>query len=143
MPSSPSWSDHYLLLYLHLNYKVIVVPLFGSEFLSCFTKAITCACGAAAKLIATIECIPDIDSANPGRLKPAKVNGEITFEDVKFNYLSCANVPILKGINITFPAGKTTALVGASGSGKSMIVSLTEHFYDPLSGFVMLDGTDL
>ncbi|KAG2345291.1 P-loop containing nucleoside triphosphate hydrolase protein [Suillus weaverae] len=65
------------------------------------------------------------------------------FEDVKFNHLSCTDVPILKGINITFPAGKTTALVGVSGSDKSMIVSLMEHFYDPLSGFVMLDGTDL
>ncbi|KAG2345376.1 P-loop containing nucleoside triphosphate hydrolase protein [Suillus weaverae] len=106
-------------------------------------QAITRACGAAAKLFATIERVPNIDSGNPGGLKPAKVTGEITFEDVKFNYPSRADVPILKGINITFPAGKTTALVGASGSGKSTIVSLTERFYDPLSGSVMLDGTDL
>ncbi|KAG1825477.1 P-loop containing nucleoside triphosphate hydrolase protein [Suillus subaureus] len=106
-------------------------------------QAITRGCGAAAKIFATIERVPNIDSANPGGLKPAKVTGEITFEDVKFNYPSRPDVPILKGINITFPAGKTTALVGASGSGKSTIVSLTERFYDPLSGSVMLDGTDL
>ncbi|KAG2045340.1 P-loop containing nucleoside triphosphate hydrolase protein [Suillus americanus] len=106
-------------------------------------QAVTRGCGAAAKIFATIERVPDIDSANPGGLKPAKVTGEITFQEVKFNYPSRPDVPILKGINITFPAGKTTALVGASGSGKSTIVSLTERFYDPLSGSVMLDGTDL
>ncbi|KAG1834056.1 hypothetical protein DFJ58DRAFT_869178 [Suillus subalutaceus] len=97
-------------------------------------QAITRGCGAAAKLFATIERVPDIDSANPGGLKPPRSS---------FSYPSRSDVPILKGINITFPAGKTTALVGASGSGKSTIVSLTERFYDPLSGSVMLDGTDL
>ncbi|KAG1825478.1 P-loop containing nucleoside triphosphate hydrolase protein [Suillus subaureus] len=106
-------------------------------------QAVTRGCGAAAKIFATIERVPNIDSANPKGRKPTKVTGEITFEEVKFNYPSRPDVPILKGINITFPAGKTTALVGASGSGKSTIVSLTERFYDPLSGSVMLDGTDL
>ncbi|KAG2740983.1 P-loop containing nucleoside triphosphate hydrolase protein [Suillus brevipes Sb2] len=106
-------------------------------------EAITRACGAAAKLFATIERVSDIDPANPGGLQPAKITGEITFKDIKFNYPSRPDIPILKGVNITFPAGKTTALVGASGSGKSTIVSLTERFYDPLSGSVTLDGTDL
>src|SRR5258708_3544465 len=115
---------------------------FVFSFLIMF-PAIARARGAAAKLYATIERVPDIDSANLGGLKPKRVTGEITFEDVKFSYPSRANVPILKGINITFPAGKTTALVGASGSGKSTIVSLIERFYDPLDGSVKLDGTDL
>ncbi|KAG1864868.1 P-loop containing nucleoside triphosphate hydrolase protein [Suillus subluteus] len=121
----------------------ILIGSFSLALLAPELQAITRACGAAAKIFATIERVPDIDSENPGGLKPAKITGEITFEDVKFNYPSRADVPILKGINITFPAGKTTALVGASGSGKSTIVSLTERFYDPLSGSVMLDGTDL
>jgi ATP-binding cassette subfamily B (MDR/TAP) protein 1 len=69
--------------------------------------------------------------------------GEITLEDVKFNYPSRPDVPIVKGLNITFPAGKTAALVGASGSGKSTIVALIERFYDPLSGSVKLDGVDI
>ncbi|KAG1732478.1 P-loop containing nucleoside triphosphate hydrolase protein [Suillus lakei] len=124
-------------------FMAILIGSFSLALLAPELQAITRACGAAAKLFATIERVPDIDSANPGGLKPAKVTGEITFEDVKFNYPSRVDVPILKGINITFPAGKTTALVGASGSGKSTIVSLTERFYDPLSGSVMLDGTDL
>lgn len=52
-------------------------------------------------------------------------------------------MPIVKDINITFTAGETAALVGASGSGKSTIISLIERFYDPLSGSVKLDGVDI
>ena len=106
-------------------------------------KAVTNGRAAAAKLFATIERIPDIDSSDPGGLRPEKVVGEISLEDVKFNYPSRPDVPIVKGINITFTAGETAALVGASGSGKSTIISLIERFYDPLSGSVKLDGVDI
>ncbi|KAG6329644.1 hypothetical protein ID866_9445 [Astraeus odoratus] len=106
-------------------------------------QAITSACGAAAELYATIERVPDIDSANPGGVKLDRVVGEITLEDVQFNYPARPDVPILRGINITFEAGKTAALVGASGSGKSTIVALVERFYDPDSGSIRLDGVEL
>jgi len=110
---------------------------------SSFILAITHGRGAAAKLFVTVERIPDIDSANPGGLKPETVIGEITFEGVKFSYPSRSDIPILKGLDINFPAGKTAALVGASGSGKSTIVSLIERFYDPMDGSVKLDGVDV
>ncbi|EIW81035.1 ste6-like protein [Coniophora puteana RWD-64-598 SS2] len=106
-------------------------------------QAITQGRGAAAKLFATIERVPSIDSSNPSGLKPEKVIGEITFEGVKFNYPSRPDVPIVKGLDISFAAGKTAALVGASGSGKSTIVSLIERFYDPLSGVVKMDGVNV
>ncbi|KAI6166370.1 P-loop containing nucleoside triphosphate hydrolase protein [Pisolithus thermaeus] len=99
--------------------------------------------GAAAKLFATIERVPDIDSARSDGLKLEKVIGKITLEDVRFSYPARTDVPVLKSINITFEAGKRVALVGASGSGKSTIISLVERFYDPLSGTVRLDGVDL
>lgn len=105
--------------------------------------AISHARGAAAKLWKTIDRIPDIDSASPEGLHPDSVIGEIEFEHVKFNYPSRPSVPILKDFSIKFEAGKTAALVGASGSGKSTIISLVERFYDPLSGVVKLDGRDL
>ena len=91
----------------------------------------------------TIDRVPTIDSQSDAGLKPEKCVGEITFENVKFNYPSRPNVPIVKDLSITFPAGQTIALVGASGSGKSTTVSLVERFYDPLSGIVRLDGVDL
>lgn len=49
----------------------------------------------------------------------------------------------MKGLSISFTAGKTAALVGASGSGKSTIISLVERFYDPTHGTVRLDGVNL
>ena len=87
--------------------------------------------------------MPSIDSAADDGAKPEKCIGEITFEHVVFNYPSRPTVPILQDLSLTFPAGKTGALVGASGSGKSTIVSLVERFYDPLGGSVKLDGIDI
>ena len=72
-----------------------------------------------------------------------KVIGEITFENVDFNYPSRPDVQVVKDLSLTFPAGKTTALVGSSGSGKSTIISLVERFYDPLAGSVRLDSLDI
>ena len=107
--------------------------------------AISTARGAAGKLFETIDRIPPIDSASTTGLRPdvSSVKGEVTFLGVRFNYPSRPEVPILRGIDLIFPAGKTTALVGASGSGKSTVVSLIERFYDPLSGSVNLDGVDI
>lgn len=105
--------------------------------------AVTNGRAAAAKLYETIDRTPDIDSSDPGGLKPPHVAGHITFENVKFNYPSRPDVPVVQDLSISFPAGKTAALVGASGSGKSTVVALVERFYDPLSGAVKLDGTDV
>ena len=105
--------------------------------------AIASARGAAPRLFATIDRVPPIDSAREEGVKPSKVIGEITFENVDFNYPSRPDVQVIKDLSLTFPAGKTTALVGASGSGKSTVISLVERFYDPLAGYVRLDGLDI
>ena len=95
---------------------------------------------AAAKLFATIDRVPDIDSGSPGGEKPENVIGEIELENVVFSYPSRPGVVVAKNLSVKFPAGKTAAIVGASGSGKSTVVSLVERFYDPTSGVVRLDG---
>ena len=87
----------------------------------CFSLAISHARGAAAKLFSTIDRVPSIDSASPEGLKPTEVIGQVEFDHVKFNYPSRMDVPILKDLSITFEAGKTAALVGASGSGKRRV----------------------
>lgn len=63
-----------------------------------------------------------------------EVNGNIEFKDVTFSYPSRPDVIIFRDFNIFFPAGKTVAVVGGSGSGKSTVVSLIERFYDPSQG---------
>lgn len=87
--------------------------------------------------------MPDIDSSSTEGKQLEHVKGSIKLEDIHFRYPSRTNVPVLKGLSIAFEAGTTSALVGASGSGKSTIVSLVERFYDPDSGIVRLDGVDL
>ncbi|CAL1712814.1 unnamed protein product [Somion occarium] len=124
-------------------FLAILIGSFSLALLAPEMQAITHARGAAAKLYETIDRVPSIDTQDPSGLKPEKVEGEIVFEHVKFNYPSRPDVKIVKDLSITFPAGKTIALVGASGSGKSTVVSLVERFYDPLEGVVKLDGVDL
>ena len=106
-------------------------------------QAITQARGAAAKLYETIDHVPFINSALPDGLKPEKCVGEISLEHIDFNYPLRPNIKIVEDLTLTFPAGKTTALVGTSSSGKSTIISLVKRFYDRLAGSVKLDGVDL
>ncbi|WP_217354787.1 ABC transporter ATP-binding protein [Ruegeria atlantica] len=66
---------------------------------------------------------------------------EIKFDNVTFGYRS--SEPIIKDLSLTFEAGKTTALVGLSGGGKSTILNLALRLYDPQSGQVTIDGQDV
>jgi ATP-binding cassette subfamily B protein len=77
---------------------------------------------------------PDAKDLVPGR-------GEIRFHDVDFGYREGQG--LFRKLNLTFPAGKMTALVGPSGGGKSSIINLVMRLYDPESGMVTIDGQDL
>lgn len=124
-------------------FLAVLIGSFSLAMLAPEAQAVAKATSAAAKLFSTIERVPLIDSASPLGLKPDTVHGTISFENVKFHYPSRPNVPILKGLTTTFGAGQTVALVGASGSGKSTVVSLVERFYNPIEGSVKLDGVDI
>ncbi|MFI1000671.1 ABC transporter ATP-binding protein [Streptomyces galbus] len=69
------------------------------------------------------------------------LRGEIAFEDVHFAYGT--DEAALRGIDLSIPAGQTVAFVGETGAGKSTLVKLVARFYDPTSGRVTVDGTDL
>jgi ABC-type transport system involved in Fe-S cluster assembly fused permease/ATPase subunit len=74
--------------------------------------------------------------------KPLAVTGPvIRFEDVTFHY--DADRPILKGVSFEVPAGKTVAIVGPTGAGKSTISRLLYRFYDVTGGRITIDGQDL
>ncbi|CAF5213624.1 unnamed protein product, partial [Rotaria magnacalcarata] len=75
--------------------------------------------------------------------KPVSFTGEIKLENVQFTYPARPEQPILQTVNLTIPSGKTVALVGQSGCGKSTIFSLIIRMYDPDDGQVLLDGRDI
>ena len=71
-----------------------------------------------------------------------RAKGDLEFRNVTFTYPG-RDIPALRDINLAIPAGKTVALVGRSGSGKSTIASLITRFYDVDSGEITMDGHDL
>ncbi len=81
------------------------------------------------------EAIPDPNPTEP-------IRGGIRFEEVEFAYPSRQEVRVLKGLTLSVEAGQRIALVGASGAGKSTIVSLLLRLYDPTSGKIVVDGRD-
>ncbi|RAL11879.1 ABC transporter ATP-binding protein [Aspergillus homomorphus CBS 101889] len=71
------------------------------------------------------------------------IRGDVELHDVSLVYPSRQTVEVLNQVSLRFPANKTTALVGASGSGKSSIIGLLERFYAPTGGHITLDGVDI
>lgn len=98
--------------------------------MSAFAKAKV----AAAKIFHVIDHKPGIDKNSESGSELDSVTGLVELKNVDFSYPSRPEVRILNNLTLTVPAGKTIALVGSSGSGKSTVVSLIERFYDPTSG---------
>ncbi|KAL4886137.1 P-loop containing nucleoside triphosphate hydrolase protein [Aspergillus karnatakaensis] len=110
-----------------------------APYLIDFTRAAS----AAAELFQLIDRTSLIDPFNESGEQPEDVVGNIDFTSVTFSYPSRPGVTVLNKFSLHFPAGKTTALVGASGSGKSTIIGLIERWYNPGSGEVTLDGRSI
>ena len=72
-----------------------------------------------------------------------KLKGQIEFAQVSFNYGGDQEKPVLKDISFKIEAGQVAAIVGPSGTGKTTLVGLIPRFYDPVSGHVEIDGTDI
>ncbi|KFA49980.1 hypothetical protein S40293_05954 [Stachybotrys chartarum IBT 40293] len=80
------------------------------------------------------KMLPDSNDSAPLR---------IDFNNVSFAYPSRPNQAVLRNVDLSFPAGKYTAIVGLSGSGKSTIASLITRLHDPLGGSVTVNGEDI
>ncbi|XP_074271903.1 putative ABC transporter B family member 8 [Silene latifolia] len=98
---------------------------------------------AATRILNRIDRTPKIDGEDTTGRVLDTIRGEIQFEHVKFTYPSRLDTIILKDFDLKIEAGKTVALVGASGSGKSTAIALLQRFYDANEGFVKIDGIDI
>jgi ATP-binding cassette, subfamily B, bacterial MsbA len=95
---------------------------------------------AAAESIFRVVDTPGEDDT--GTHEPDRLRGDIRFEQVSFSYPDASDSALVD-LDLHIPAGKVTALVGRSGSGKSTIVKLLPRFYQPVSGRILVDGIDI
>ena len=103
---------------------------------------------AAQRIDEVLECKPSIADPEPGNAKDALLgaNGlpgaRIAFENVSFRYSDGAEC-VLEDVSFTCEPGKTTAIIGSTGSGKSTVLKLAERFHDVTSGRITIDGVDV
>ncbi len=94
----------------------------------------------AERVLEILSAEPDLRDLQSARTAP-RFTGHVSFEHVSFGY--DPDHPVLHNIDLDAPPGSITALVGATGSGKTSLVSLIPRFYDPAGGRVCIDGTDV
>ena len=87
-------------------------------------------------------CDPAADKARDAELRRSDEGATIAFNDVSFRYGDSKEC-VLEHIDFTAESGKTTALIGSTGSGKSTVIKLIERFYDVTEGSVTIDGVDV
>ncbi len=132
---SPSITPGEFLLFLGLFAQVIQPAKNFSNGITSVQKGTI----SAQRIFDVIDTVPVIVD-KPGAKVLTRFDHDIAFEDVTFAY---DTEPVLEGINLRIEKGKTIALVGPSGGGKSTLADLVPRFYDPTSGVVRVDGVPL
>ncbi len=93
------------------------------------------------RIFALLDTLPEVSDA-PGALDLPPLRGEVHFDGLSFHYPDDPSL-VLDDIHLHVEAGKTVALVGKTGAGKSTLVKLVSRFHDPTQGRVLVDGFDL
>ncbi len=94
----------------------------------------------AERAFALLDEAPDVEE-RPNARRLTRASGAITFQNVRFGYEP--DHPVLEGVSFQIPAGGRAGIIGATGAGKTTLVSLLARFYDVTGGAILLDGVDL
>ncbi|KAL3683714.1 hypothetical protein R1sor_001736 [Riccia sorocarpa] len=124
-------------------FLVLIVSAFAVAETLALTPDLVKAGQAVGAVFEVLDRKTAIEPDDPQAGKVDKIRGDIELRDVTFAYPSRPDVEIFKNLRLKVHAGRSLALVGSSGSGKSSVIALLERFYDPLSGHVMIDGKDI
>ncbi|NXF01571.1 MDR1 protein, partial [Smithornis capensis] len=135
--------EHYDIGRVLIVFFSVLVGAFSLGQAAPNLESVSKARGAAYEVYKIINKKRLIDSSSKEGYKPDRLIGEIEFRNIHFSYPSRPDVKILKGLDLKVQTGKTIALVGASGCGKSTTVQLLQRFYDPDQGEITLDGRDI
>lgn len=129
-------------LFIFLGYLTALYALVNSLTLAIGTSIML---GARGRRIFSILDSTEVVEEKPDAARLENPRGEIRFENVTFAYKneSGAERPILQEISFDASPGQITALVGATGAGKTTLVSLLSRFYDPSAGRILIDDTDI
>ncbi len=101
--------------------------------------AVAIAGSSAERIFDILDTVSEVRD-EPDAVPMKEIQGGVIFEDVSFSY---GRKKVLLNINFEVSAGQTVALLGATGSGKSTIISLIPRFYDPADGRILIDGIDI
>lgn len=123
-----------MVSYVAMLYK----PL---ETLAYMAATVQGSAAGARRVFTVLDAAPDVVTLPDAVQMPGRASGHIVLDHVTFGYRE--DQPILQNISLDVATGETVALVGASGAGKTTLVSLLLRFYDPSAGHILLDGHDL
>ena len=101
------------------------------------------AIGARGKRVFVILDSEEVVKEKPHALNIKNPKGEIEFRNVTFGYGNALQPPVLKNISFKVLPGQVVAIVGATGTGKTSMISLLSRFYDPWKGSILFDGVDI
>uniref|UniRef100_H2ZPW5 Bile salt export pump n=1 Tax=Ciona savignyi TaxID=51511 RepID=H2ZPW5_CIOSA len=121
----------------------ILIAAFGLGMAGSYLDAFSSAKAAGSNIFDIIDRKPVIDPFSKEGDSPNPDSGSIQLKNVRFTYPSRPDVKILKGVSLTVEHGKTVALVGQSGCGKSTIIQLIQRFYDVQEGSLEVGGKDV
>jgi ATP-binding cassette, subfamily B, bacterial len=125
-----------------LAFLVFLSQLYGPvQGLGSLSTSLFAAAAAAERIIELLDEQPTV-TAPEHPVPLGRPRGQLRLEQVSFAYPDTSS-DVLRQVNFTMLPGQTTAIVGASGAGKTTLMKLLLRFYDPTSGRIMLDGTDL